>query len=470
MALDSVTPPAPKSLIIFVHGFNSGPDCWHDLLEAMAADPEMTAAFDWKTLSYDSKVLHGLFNLLYRLPDYIHITAKLDQCICDNFPSSYDQLFLVGHSQGGLIIQSWLGQVLNGHADRLKRVREIIFICTPTLGSTIAGGLRKAVFSIIPDPQETRLRVLNDDVAATRRAVEENVVQTTLRDANHWTVPILAIWGGEDNVVQTASAQASFDNVWTWDGDHSSVLQPKNSYAGLKSALLAPVGHRHVFEIARYETSIIVEQLANPNYIARRGARVENKTADNFARVVRQVTFSERNTCTDLFHFNYQTGPAGFLDASFDEVGRSAGDDPPPNEGPSDAIGRWMKGENDVTYDFRPTENTEKTYVYEVRVWGGFSVGNRDAHFHFDGNCRCKDYVFTVDLSAYVARGWSVTRPPELYVDPAGTAEHEIGEQRLPANLQRCTLAGAASGKWTWLLHDFRGGIVDAVWDVAPPV
>lgn len=474
--MDTLSPNLPqrKSLIIFVHGFNSDPTCWDSLLKLMSEDPVMTAAFDWKRFSYDSKITYGLFNVLARLPDYEDITAKFDQFLADSFTSTYDQLYLVGHSQGGLIIQSWVGYIVTSNQAniRLRRVREIILLCTPTMGSTIASGLRKFIFSFRRDPQESRLQVLDATVAKTRRLVEERIVQTSLRDASHWTVPILSIWGQNDAVVSAASAQASFDNLLTVEGDHSTVLKPANildsRYRVLANALLSPMGHRHVFEIDRYETAVTVQPLMLQSYVARRGDQIENKTSDNFATVRRTATISPRNKCTDLFRFNYLTGPKGFIEAAFDEVDRPLGDSPPPNEAPGDMRGRWLKGENDVIYDFRPVAG--RTYTYNLRIWSGFDEGRRDVHFHFEGSMRIKEYAFSLDLSAYTSKGWRITRTPEVYIDPFGTAEHQIGEQRLSENLQAPQSADAVAGKWNWSFRDFSGGIVDAVWDLAPPV
>jgi hypothetical protein len=54
---------------------------------------------------------------------------------------------------------------------------------------------------------------------------------------------------------------------------------------------------------------------------------------------------------------------------------------------------------------------------------------------------------------------------PQLCIGPPGTGEHSIGEQRLPKN--RVLAAGQSqAGTWTWLISNFRGGVVDAVWDV----
>ncbi len=471
MSSPSTIPVAGKSLAIFIHGINADYTSWDQLFKLMGKDPAMTSAFDWLPFKYQSKVFHGLLDIRSRLPDYDDITQQLDQFIGLNFTSRYKQLFLVGHSQGGLILQAWLAKVLTeGRGDTLKAVREILFICTPTLGSAIASPLRKLIFSFITDPQEERLRAFNSEVAKTRRYVEERVVQTYTRDATHCPVPIISIWGAEDNIVTSAAAQASFDSILVMDGHHSSVLKPTSlvdtRYQLISSALLQPYGHRHVFEIDRYETNIAVRPLADPNYVAEIGDQKVARTADNVAVITRTVSFSDRNRCTDLFHFNYQTNKEGYLKPGFEMLNRELDESPPPNEAATDESGRWGKGGTDTTYDFRPAPG--RTYAHRVQVWKGFDQGNRDVHFHFGPNVRCRDYVFAVDLSAYVAAGWSVNQTPQLYRNPSATLEHDIREKREPANLIPGGTEDGA-GRWSWTLHDFRGGIVDAVWDVAAP-
>ena len=459
-----------KSLAIFVHGINADHTSWDPLFGLMDGDAAMKAAFDWKAFPYDSKPLHGLLDIRYRIPDYDDITQHLDQYITANFTASYRQLFLVGHSQGGLILQAWLEKVLTGdRGESLKRLREVVFISTPTLGSALLSPLRKVVFSFIHDPQEASLRVFDSEVAKARRYVEEHVDQASTRDASHCPVPIVSFWGGEDNVVAAASAQASFGTTLEIEGHHSSVLQPEDRnderYTLITSALLRPWGHRHIFEIDRYETVIAVQPLVNPEYTAVIGGEEVTRTADNVATITRTVAFSDRNVCTDLFHFNYQTNHDGYLKPRFDMLGRELDEAPPANEASTDESGRWEKGGIDTTYDFRPAAG--KTYAHTVQVWKGFDAGNRDVHFHFGPNVRCGAYVFTVDVSAYVAAGWTVSREPQLYRDPSATLEHDIRERREPQNLVAGGVADGA-GRWTWTLEDFRGGIVDAVWDVAP--
>ena len=87
---------------------------------------------------------------------------------------------------------------------------------------------------------------------------------------------------------------------------------------------------------------------------------METKTSDNFATVQRTAAISAGNRCTDLFRFNYLTGPKGFIEAAFDEVDRPLGDAPPANEAPGDMRGRWLKGAAAEVYpELRPAFSNE---------------------------------------------------------------------------------------------------------------
>ena len=59
----------------------------------------------------------------------------MDDFIRDRFDFTSDrQLQLIGHSQGGLIIQEWLVQRLHsGEGEKLRPLRQVMFIATPTL-------------------------------------------------------------------------------------------------------------------------------------------------------------------------------------------------------------------------------------------------------------------------------------------------------------------------------------------------
>jgi pimeloyl-ACP methyl ester carboxylesterase len=459
------------SLAIFVHGFNSGPECWDTLVGLLKQDPAITTAFHLVCFPYDSKIKSGLFNPIRRLPEYGEIAKEFERFVEENFTSSYRELYLVGHSQGGLIIQEWLVRRLNaGQGRQLRRVREILMIATPTLGSNIAYTARRALFALRRNVQEEHLRAYDSQVADTRRAVEQQVLQATECNDRQCPIPLVAFWGTQDNVVRSASAEASFELSVALPGDHFSIIRPKNCadvrYTQIAQVLLAPEGHKYVYEIESYETSVRVEPLTGDKqaFVARRAGIASTEQSDNRACISRTVCFSNKNHCTELFRFNYQTNPRGYIVATVDMRPREPGEPVPPNRAATDEVADFAQSGTQTTYKFKPEAG--RCHSQTLTIWNGFNPGGRDVHFHTGNNLRCKRYRFVVDLRAYRSAGWNISEP-QLFVYPWDTGEHNREEQRLPEN-RILVSESTAEGTWIWTLPNFRGGIVDAVWEVTP--
>ena len=128
----------------------------------------------------------------------------------------------------------------------------------------------------------------------------------------------------------------------------------------------------------------------------------------------------------------------------------------PINVAAKDEVGRYESSRGtEVTFEIIPQAG--RTYTQALEIWKGFDQERRDLHFHL-GNClRCAVYRFSVDLTAYVRAGWTVTRKPEL------CANRKRNNPVTPASV-------GPLGVWSWEIPDFREGVVDAVWDMAPPV
>jgi len=463
-----------RSLAIFVHGVESDSSkCWDDLLGLMKEDPDITAAFDLLCFDYPAKFQSGLFNPLGRIPDYDGIVGNFETFLELHFTSAYDELYLTGHSQGGLIIQYWLASCLNnGEGRKLRRVREILLISTPTLGSDFGGSLRRAVFGLLRNAQEERLRPFDSQVAKTRRTVEQQVIQASVCDDRNCPIPIVSFWGLKDGVVRSASAEASFERFIVLPGDHSSIIHPdpkkrsSQAYQEIAGALLVPEGHRHVYEIDSYETTVAVEPLTGDQqaFVAKRGGAVLTEHSDNFAQITRKVYFSAKNHCTDLFRFNYQTNPQGYLVASVDMQPRELGEAVPRNEAGADEVADFGQSGTQATYKFAPQAG--HCHSQALRIWNGFNALGRNVHFHTGNNLRCGRYRFVVDLSAYVVAKWNVSSEPQLFISPWDTGEHDVSEQRLPENRIPVT-ESSESGIWIWTIPNFRGGVVDAAWDIS---
>jgi pimeloyl-ACP methyl ester carboxylesterase len=120
----------------------------------------------------------------------------IDECgkslgdFLDKLPES-DQLFLVGHSMGGLVIQSLLAQTRQEQRGiDLAKIRCVIRFATPNLGSTILSGLR-GIFSI--------LRENPCGVFSSKKCRYEQLPSL-----------ISCVLGLQDDVVPEVSARASF--------------------------------------------------------------------------------------------------------------------------------------------------------------------------------------------------------------------------------------------------------------------
>src|SRR4051794_17964135 len=98
-----------KGIILFVHGFGSTSKCWERMLELLRADERVTSLYDIRTWDYPTRWVE--LNLLGRIPSL----PELGRGLADEVDSPQFRgraLTLVGHSQGGLVIQSYFAQLL----------------------------------------------------------------------------------------------------------------------------------------------------------------------------------------------------------------------------------------------------------------------------------------------------------------------------------------------------------------------
>ena len=467
-----------RSLVLFVHGFSSSEECWRKLIGLMETDNRITAKYKLDTFSYSTAKFE--LNPLRRIPSLKEVACALDDFIQKKFSSDYPEHFtdltLVGHSMGGLVIQTYIAGKLGqrGEGRELGIVRQVMMIATPNRGSITIQSIRTLLSRVTSNPQEECLKVFNPEIDEVSRTIEESVIDATMPDDHAWPISFHVFWGSNDNVVPQASARAAFAVSTELPGDHFTVIQPDNidddRYQKVASALLQPAGHKHIFEINTYITSVEVRPLmpGAQEYLAEYGNQKRIITSDNFARLTRSVEFAETNICKDRLRFNYRCNSEGYLKQIMFFSPIKPWEKGPKNEAAKDEVGRYESSRGtEVTFEIIPEKS--RTFTQELEIWRGFDQGRRDLHFHL-GNCiRCGVYRFSVDLNAYLQAGWTVTRKPQLFIFPydAGCGDLCAERQRShPVTHQR----EDPSGKWIWEIEDFRGGVVDAIWDVVPPV
>jgi pimeloyl-ACP methyl ester carboxylesterase len=467
----TVTPPgARKRLAVFVHGFKSSPACWDPMLELLRGDPDVSAAFDFKCFEYSTGVLR--LPIVRRFPNVFEIGRGLGEWL-DSLDNPYRDVTMIGHSQGGLVIQSFLlDRLKEERGESLERVRQVLLIATPNLGSTALSGVRKAFSLLLPNSQEYMLRVLNNDITALMREMQKRVVGADESSATECPVAIQALWGEMDEIVPEASARGAFTSGFPIPGSHGTVLQPKDRldrrYVAVRDALLKPIGHRNVFEIGSYDVSIAPRPVPPPGVIElKKLLQPRTIRTDNVARVDQTVTFTEQNRCDEMFTLTYGTlNQNGYVDATASRD----------NEASPQQMSDYEL--NGLRYFFcfrpKPQEEPPTRYTLSTDIYDGFSVGNRNWHVHLKKQSEKRHYWrvrFTLDLRGYLdaTPSYRVTATPELYFygDDQGHGDLCKRRERRLADLQS-PVVGTPAGVWSWDLQDISEGVLDLAWDIAP--
>jgi pimeloyl-ACP methyl ester carboxylesterase len=443
-------------IVLFVHGFSSSSKSWGPMLALLDGDERIRSRYELATWGYPTKWVE--LNILGRIPRLQELGRALGDEL--DSPRYRDRpRTLVGHSQGGLVIQTYFAERLqSGRGPTLRNVRQAIFFATPNEGSTTGMNLRRLASTLLTNPQEVTLRVLNPDVADLRAVIRERIVAATRDSEVSWRVPIHAFCGLQDNVVPEASARGSFDSVRRVPGTHFSIIKPDTRddprYARFADLLLDPGGHAHRFEIDHYETVIRVEPRAREVI---QTATPRNQRMVEFSSrgtIRRQARFSAGNRCGDPFTIQYGTRKDGYV------VGHTTH----PNQAPAAAQGRWEDTGTYFRFDFTPEPG--QVYGLTVDVYKGFEEGERDVHFHLGDHSTYRAMRYELDLSAYVATGYVVSQGPHFYLHPE---DHEHGELCQTRGAREPLPVGSQTreGIYRWDLPEVRKGIVDLVWDVA---
>jgi pimeloyl-ACP methyl ester carboxylesterase len=454
--------PGKKELVVLVHGFGSSPDCFRPLLELLRADSGMTRLFDFECYQYSTSWL--TLNIVRRIPRLEELSAGLAGFLESERFRGYEHITLVGHSQGGLVIQSCLAEKLKAaRGEELSRIRQVILVATPNQGSNLLEPARNVLFRVFENPQERTLRVLEPHIRDMMAVMNDRVVHARTREAICWPIPVRCFWGQDDGVVPEASARGLYKEGTSLRGDHFSILKPANHqderYLALTEAMRKPIGHAHFFDVDDYEMAVAIEPLAEgfqrefsfgPN-----GERKKTVHADNLAHVSRSVKFSLQNRCAELFELRYGTQNGGFIKAATSH----------PNEASPAELGRYDT--HGMEFNFKFTPRPGETYKAAFEVYKGFDAGHRHFHAHLTKMAHYRQCRITLDLRAYLAAGYDVHPEPKMCFFPqdAGKCQDLEGMRALTEPWKSSQFDGA--GTWRWELQDIEGGAVDVVWDLA---
>jgi pimeloyl-ACP methyl ester carboxylesterase len=99
-----------RSLVVLVHGFGSSPATWDELVELFRKDPALSE-FDFdNTFAYPAPWFN--YNPFARIPELSELGNALAAHLGLSRFQPYRKIALIGHSQGGLVIHSYLASKL----------------------------------------------------------------------------------------------------------------------------------------------------------------------------------------------------------------------------------------------------------------------------------------------------------------------------------------------------------------------
>ncbi len=386
----------PGSSVVFVHGFDSDPSCWGDFLGRLKSDADMARqGFQFYTFRYSTKLLE--VDPRKRLPTISECGNELAGFLKQKCPEG--TVFLVGHSMGGLVIQSFIAETLRErHGKSLERIRSVILFATPNRGSTMIGALRGILERFISNPQDERLQVLDDEIADNTEVIVRDVLAAKTAGEMSCPIPFRVFWGDQDNVVPKASARGSFVEASCLPGGHSEILQPDPRdpddprYAALKDALLNPIGHPSRYEIDLFEVKLAISpESSGAEFILSDLDKPLTIHTDNTAIRTLKIVFAARNRCRAQYDQTYRS-----IDGFVELLYLSA-----PNEaGPAASSTYRSQGKDLQCLVTPPGDNPDApfTYVNEVKIYGGFGHGQRAWHNHMNGFGNYKLVRFILDL------------------------------------------------------------------------
>jgi hypothetical protein len=230
--------PGHGKVIALLHGIGAHDpqDYWQAFLAVLSSDPALQdfGIFVWK---YPTHVGSGRWNdlvstvakktLRETAPRIKRLGAVWDSTYRTQF-REYQDVFLICHSMGGLVVKSWIIDLLEGgQSERLKALRHIAFYATPHNGApvtTLADWNKQLKDMQLDSPFIEDLgNRWHEHVVAWK----DRVPGPEDRRYNRY-IPQQVIAGLADRVVPSPSATIRGISLTTVPGDHSEVIQPLN--------------------------------------------------------------------------------------------------------------------------------------------------------------------------------------------------------------------------------------------------
>lgn len=209
-----------KKAIIFVHGLGGSEKTWGLFDELLESDQSI----DWDTFHfvYPTPPL-GFRVVAFFQSNYqpIEVLAQALKNQIDIRFQDYDEIALVGHSLGGLVIRQYL---MNERiAQRTTKITKIVLYATPNTGADLARIGKTLSFG---ENGHTRQLCKNSDFL---NILNRNWASSGIES----TVDITVIVGGDDRVVPRESVEANFrtqdrEPLVILEAGHRDITKPKS--------------------------------------------------------------------------------------------------------------------------------------------------------------------------------------------------------------------------------------------------
>ncbi|MFD0634659.1 hypothetical protein ACFQ9X_27095 [Catenulispora yoronensis] len=209
--------------VVFVHGLGSSAGMWDGFGALLAGDGGLSGVVGEPVsrFEYASGRVQGLVGVL---PSIATVADSL-KTFLEVEAGGFEGLVLVGHGVGGLVVQRWLVRMLaEGRGRELVRIRRVVLLATPTLGSDVVSCLGRVL--VRGNPQVRELRLFDEALADAVQVMQRSIVNAgPVASASSCRIPVSAFAAESDGVVSRASAQV-FAGSAVLPGTHSSVARP----------------------------------------------------------------------------------------------------------------------------------------------------------------------------------------------------------------------------------------------------
>ena len=215
-----------KKLILFIHGLGGSDETWGEFETFIKADSSFNA-FDIKFYGYRSSLFRSknivsLFSKIVsliipqqRLPKIQDVAELLKTEIEERY-SSYDDIYLVTHSMGGLVARKYLYDMLKSKSN--LQVKKLMLYAVPNNGSDWAR------FSTLYKHEQIEQLDRDSDFIQYLNKEVENINLEKYMD-------VLYVIGKYDDVVNESSAKGYWGNtkVKSLPNSHTDIVKPKDS-------------------------------------------------------------------------------------------------------------------------------------------------------------------------------------------------------------------------------------------------